>query len=96
MTDRLYEGRWASNKSFERKSEWSHSEVINEGVVAENIWGEIADDQMQREKTLIVDPKKRAALQRNLASAKAKTRDGGVEASKSKLDFYTKLLGKEI
>ena len=46
------------------KSEWSHSEVTNEGVVAENIWGEIADDQMQREKDLIADPK-RDYLQRN-------------------------------
>ena len=49
---------------LEEKSEWSYSEVINEGVVAENIWGEIADDQMQREKDLIVDPK-RDYLQRN-------------------------------
>ena len=85
---------------LEEKSEWSYSEVINEGVVAENIWGEIADDQMQREKDLkkkkrkrpYSRPKKRLFTKKLLASAEAKTRDGRVEASKSNWTFYTKLI----
>lgn len=31
---------------LEEESEWNHSEVTHEEVVAENVWGEIADKQM--------------------------------------------------
>ena len=76
---------------LEEENEWNHSEVTHEGVVAEHILGEIADKQMQREKDLTVDLKKRLLIKELLASAKTKARDVGVVASKCQLDFYTQL-----
>ena len=87
VKDRLYEGQCMSNKSFGRKK-WIEPQWSNKWASSSREYlGRNCRLSDAKRKRPYSRPKKRVFTKELLASAKAKTRDGGVEASKSNWTF---------